>query len=184
MRPLEASAQAKGVKFLLNYKMTSLIQGSCLRCHPGELSALQHSIRQGYFPERRHRYRSYRSAGNIDSTKSSVGIRAAKAVILATGGSTSNVNFLVHVRSPLDGGIPSCYEPDTFQDASGELAAMAIGASLWGLGNNIWKMVMASEHSVPWLRDTTISLGMCAAPYSHSCVRQDSMSRAGTTSSS
>ena len=28
-------------------------------------------------------------------------------------------------------------EPYTFQDASGELAAMAIGASLWGLGNQI-----------------------------------------------
>ena len=28
-------------------------------------------------------------------------------------------------------------EPYTFQDASGELAAMAIGASLWGLGNQM-----------------------------------------------
>jgi hypothetical protein len=36
---------------------------------------------------------SYRSAGNIDSTQPRVSIRAAKAVILATGGNTSNVNF-------------------------------------------------------------------------------------------
>ena len=35
VRPLEASARAKGVKFLLNYKMTSLIRG-CLRCQPRE----------------------------------------------------------------------------------------------------------------------------------------------------
>ena len=28
-------------------------------------------------------------------------------------------------------------EPYTYQDASGELAAMAIGASLWGLGNQM-----------------------------------------------
>ena len=36
---------------------------------------------------------SYRAEGNIASTKPSVSIRAAKAVILATGGSTSNVHF-------------------------------------------------------------------------------------------
>jgi hypothetical protein len=54
-----------------------------------------------------------------------------------TGGSTSNVNF----RRMFDPRLTEVYqtagEPYTFQDASGELAAMAIGASLWGLGNQI-----------------------------------------------
>ena len=63
---------------------------------------------------------SYRSEGNIDSTKPSVAIRAAKAVILATGGSTSNVNF----RRMFDPRLTEVYqtagEPSTFQDASGE----------------------------------------------------------------
>jgi hypothetical protein len=56
---------------------------------------------------------------------------------LATGGSTSNVNF----RRMFDPRLTEVYqtagEPYTSQDASGELAAMAIGASLWGLGNQI-----------------------------------------------
>jgi len=58
-------------------------------------------------------------------------------VILATGGSTSNVHF----RRMFDPRLTEVYqvggEPYTFQDASGELAAMAIGASLWGLGNQM-----------------------------------------------
>ena len=62
-------------------------------------------------------------------------IRAQKAVILATGGSTSNVNF----RRMFDPRLTEVYqvagEPYSFQDGSGELAAMAIGASLWGLAN-------------------------------------------------
>src|SRR3970282_1790005 len=52
-----------------------------------------------------------------------------------TGGSTSNVHF----RRMFDPRLTDVYqvagEPYTFQDASGELAAMAIGASLWGLAN-------------------------------------------------
>jgi hypothetical protein len=78
---------------------------------------------------------SYRTDGNISNTKASVGIRAEKAVILATGGSTSNVNF----RRMFDPRLTEVYqvagEPYSFQDGSGELAAMAIGASLWGLAN-------------------------------------------------
>ena len=37
--------------------------------------------------------KSFRFDGNIDSTKPAVNIRARKAVILATGGSTGNVHF-------------------------------------------------------------------------------------------
>ena len=63
-------------------------------------------------------------------------IRARKGVIIATGGSTGNVNF----RRMFDPRLTEEYcgvagEPYSFQDASGELAAMAIGASLWGAYN-------------------------------------------------
>jgi succinate dehydrogenase/fumarate reductase flavoprotein subunit len=80
---------------------------------------------------------SYRSEGNIACTQPTVRIRATKAVILATGGSTSHVHF----RRMFDPRLTEVYqvggEPYAFQDASGELAAMAIGASLWGLGNQM-----------------------------------------------
>jgi len=63
-------------------------------------------------------------------------IQAKKGVILGTGGSTSNVNF----RRMFDPRLTEEYcgvsgEPFTPQDASGELAAMAVGASLWGAFN-------------------------------------------------
>jgi len=63
-------------------------------------------------------------------------IRARKGVIIATGGGSSNVNF----RRIFDPRLTEEYcgvagEPYTPQDASGELAGMAIGASLWGAFN-------------------------------------------------
>ena len=63
-------------------------------------------------------------------------IRARKAVIVATGGSTGNVNF----RRMFDPRLTEEYcglagMPWSDQDASGEIAAMAVGAALWGLFN-------------------------------------------------
>ena len=63
-------------------------------------------------------------------------IRARKAVIVATGGSSGNVNF----RRMFDPRLTEEYcglagMPWSNQDASGELAGMAIGASLWGAAN-------------------------------------------------
>src|SRR5262245_14964372 len=134
VRPLEASARAKGVKFLLHYKMTNLVRTAT---SPGRIIGVTTEYAPRSLPGMTTPLQSYRSAGNIDSTKPRVSIRAAKAVILATGGSTSNVNF----RRMFDPRLTEVYqvagEPYTFQDASGELAAMTIGASLWGLGNQI-----------------------------------------------
>jgi succinate dehydrogenase/fumarate reductase flavoprotein subunit len=134
VRPLEASARAKGVKFLLHYKMTSLVRTAA---NPGRVIGVTTAYTPRSLPGATIPLQSYRSTGNIDSTRPQVNIRATKAVILATGGSTSNVNF----RRMFDPRLTEVYqtagEPYTFQDASGELAAMAIGASLWGLGNQI-----------------------------------------------
>ncbi|MGB6234887.1 MAG: FAD-binding protein, partial [Candidatus Acidiferrales bacterium] len=67
-----------------------------------------------------------------------VHIRARKGVVIATGGSSSNVNF----RRIFDTRLTEEYngvagEPYSVQDASGELAAIAIGASLWGAYNEV-----------------------------------------------
>jgi succinate dehydrogenase/fumarate reductase flavoprotein subunit len=134
VRPLEASARAKGVKFLLNHKMTSLIREAT---SPGRVLGLTAQYAPRILPGATAPLQSYRSEGNIDSTRPSVSIRAAKAVILATGGSTSNVNFRRMFDPRLTDVYQTAGEPYTFQDASGELAAMAVGASLWGLGNQI-----------------------------------------------
>jgi hypothetical protein len=110
IRPLEATARKLGVEILLQHKMTAL-------------------VRQG------------RNAGRVLGIEAvnegkSLRARAKKAVILATGGSSGNVNF----RRIFDPRLTEEYngvagEPYSFQDASGELAAIAVGASLWGAYN-------------------------------------------------
>ncbi len=86
-------------------------------------------------------YREEQASGRVigvavDNNGTKLNIRARKAVILATGGSSGNVNF----RRMFDPRLTEEYcglagMPYSNQDASGELAAIAINASLWGLFN-------------------------------------------------
>jgi succinate dehydrogenase/fumarate reductase flavoprotein subunit len=110
VRPLEASARKLGVTILLEHRMTSII-------------------------------RENPSSGRVlgiaaTSNGRTLNIRARGGVVIGTGGSTGNVNF----RRMFDPRLTEEYcgpagEPYTSQDASGELAAMAVGASLWGAYN-------------------------------------------------
>jgi succinate dehydrogenase/fumarate reductase flavoprotein subunit len=107
IRPLEASAAKKGVQVLLEHRMVALH-----REHP----------------------KSGRIVGiAVDNKGKRVNIRAKRGIVLATGGSSTNVNF----RRMFDPRLTEEYcgaagQPWSDQDASGELAAMEIGASLWG----------------------------------------------------
>jgi hypothetical protein len=110
MRPLEAAARKAGVEILLEHRMTGI-------------------------------YREASTSGPVlgiavDHKGAHLNIRAKQAVIIGTGGSTGNVNF----RRMFDPRLTQEYcglagMPWSDQDASGELAAMAVGASLWGLFN-------------------------------------------------
>ncbi len=135
IRSLEASAREKGVQFLLNYKMTSIFREAPSDIVSGRVIGITAQYTPTILPGATTPLQSYRSNGNINSTKASVNISATKGVVIATGGSTSNVNF----RRMFDPRLTEVYqvagEPYSFQDASGELAAMAIGASLWGFAN-------------------------------------------------
>jgi hypothetical protein len=137
VRPLEASARAKRVRFLLNYKMASIVRETPSDQNAGRVIGITARHTARIMPGQTTPLKSFRSDGNIDSTQPSVNIRAAKAVIIATGGSTSNVNFRRMFDLRLTDVLQVAGEPYTFQDASGELAAMAIGASLWGFANQI-----------------------------------------------
>ena len=133
IRPLEASARAKGAKFLLNYKMTGLIREPLGEKNSGHVIGIAAQYNPHIMPGATTPLKSFRSEGNIDSTKPTMKLRAHKAVIVATGGSTSDINF----RRMFDPRLTPVFqvggEPYSYQDASGELAAMAVGASLWGL---------------------------------------------------
>jgi succinate dehydrogenase/fumarate reductase flavoprotein subunit len=109
MRPLEAAARRAGVQILLEHRMTAI-------------------------------YRQAPNAGRVlgvavDNCGTRRDVRARKAIVVATGGSAGNVNF----RRMFDPRLTEEYSlvglPWSDSDASGELASMAIGASLWGLYN-------------------------------------------------
>ena len=110
MQPLDAAAQKAGVQYLLEHRMTSIVRESPT---------------------------SGRVIGvTADNKGTRVNIRARKAVIVATGGSTGNVNF----RRMFDPRLTEEYcglagMPYSNQDASGEIASMGVGAALWGLFN-------------------------------------------------
>jgi FAD binding domain-containing protein len=135
IRPLEASARAKGVRFLLNYKMTSIIREPSTDENSGRVIGITTAYTPRIMPGSSAPLKSFRSEGNIECTKATVNLRAAKAVIVATGGSTSDVEFRRMFDPRLTAVIQVGGEPYSYQDASGELAAMAVGASLWGLVN-------------------------------------------------
>jgi succinate dehydrogenase/fumarate reductase flavoprotein subunit len=135
IRPLEASARAKGVRFLLNYKMTGIVRDRSTDRKIGRVIGIIAAHTPRTMPGTATPLSSFRSDGNIESTKPTMNLRALKAVIIATGGSTSNVNFRRMFDPRLTAVLQVGGEPYSYQDASGELAAMAIGASLWGLAN-------------------------------------------------
>jgi hypothetical protein len=110
MRPLEAAAAKLGVQTLLRHRMTSI-------------------------------YRDEGNGGRVlglaaQTPSGTIAIRARKAVVIATGGSSGNVNF----RRMFDPRLTEEYcglagMPWSNQDASGERAALGVGASLWGAYN-------------------------------------------------
>ena len=111
MRPLEAAARKAGVQILLNHRMTSIIRENN---NTGRVTGITVEVKGG----------------------AKLNIRARKGVIVCTGGSTANVEF----RRIFDPRLTEEYcsnagEPYTSQDASGEIAAMEVGASLWGTAN-------------------------------------------------
>jgi len=108
MRPLDASARKLGVQILLRHSMTGL-------------------VREDQFTGR---------VLGITATHEgkTLNIQARRGVILSTGGHTSNVNF----RRMFDPRLTKEYqvvgEPYSRQSGDGEIAAMQVGASLWGAG--------------------------------------------------
>lgn len=110
IRPLLAAAQRAGVELLLEHRMTALARDLSLTRVTGI---------------------------TVQRPQGSGRIRARRAVLIATGGSTGNVNF----RRMFDPRLTEEYSlvgmPWSDQDGSGEIAAMAVGASLWGLYNQV-----------------------------------------------
>jgi succinate dehydrogenase/fumarate reductase flavoprotein subunit len=109
IRFLEAAARKAGVQIFLKHRMESLIRQES---SSGKVLGIK-----------------------VTNEGKTLTIGARKGVILATGGSSSNVNFRRIFDTRLTEEYQTAGEPWSVQDASGELAAIAVGASLWGSAN-------------------------------------------------
>jgi len=131
-RPLELSARKKGVRFLFNFHMDGIFRE---QVNSGRVLGIKAGYTPRYLPGETMPMKSFHSDGNIDLTQADVTVKARKAIVIGTGGSSGNINF----RRIFDPRMTEVYQlagsPYSDQDGSGELAAMAIGASLWGTAN-------------------------------------------------
>jgi succinate dehydrogenase/fumarate reductase flavoprotein subunit len=105
VRRLTESARKKGAEILLKHRMTRII-----REQPNSGRVLGIEVKAG------------------DRT---LNLRATNGVIIATGGHTGNVEFRRMFDPRLTEEYQQACAPYVDQDASGELAAMDIGAALW-----------------------------------------------------
>ena len=145
IRPLEASARKKGVQFLLNYHMDIIFRQTATS---GRVLGVQASYTPKIAPGTNTRMESFRSEGNINRTTPTVTVKARRGIIIASGGHSSNVNFRRIFDPRLTEEHQVAGTPYSFQDASGELAAMSIGASLWGTANSFERRRVVMKRNV------------------------------------
>ena len=137
-RCLEFSAREKGVRFMLNRRMTEIIREQPFS---GRVLGVKASYTPRFDPDTRARLESRSSNGNIDERRETIHIRARMAVFVGSGGHGNNPNF----RSMF---YPAFNEPafvssvwavlgPNGQDASGIIAGMRVGANLAGMQQNL-----------------------------------------------
>lgn len=132
MRGLEASARRKGVKFLLNYHMDSLFREKTLA---GRVVGLYAHYTPRINPKTGKPLASFKTEGNIQSSAKNIFVHAKKALVIATGGNSGNVEFRRIFDPRLTEEYPCAAAEYSPQDGSGELAGIAVGAALWGAAN-------------------------------------------------
>ena len=144
-RPLERSAREGGAQFLLNYHMDKIFREGNL---DGRVIGIQAHYSPTILPGETEPLAplSPWTEGNIDSTQETVNVKANKAVVIATGGSSGNVYFRTMI-DPRRAVEYDCTSGDPFcpKDASGEIAAMAIGACLGSVANQVVDDSMLSK---------------------------------------
>jgi hypothetical protein len=128
MRPLEKSAREKGVEFIMNHHMDKIYLDD-----KGEAIGIEASYSPRIMPGETEPLVDFEDflAGNID-TEDTVYVKALKGVVIATGGSSSNWEFhsLFDPRYGPEHASGVGGDPYSFQDASGELAILAVGGTI------------------------------------------------------
>ena len=158
-RGLEFSAREKGVKFMLNRRMTEIVREQQFS---GRVLGVKASYSPRFDPDTGARLESLNSNGNVDERRDTVYIRAKVAVFVGSGGHGNNPQF----RSMF---YPAFNEPAFVssgwallgplgQDASGIIASMRIGANLSGMQQNLG--ITQSFHIPPRLATRDSYSGM------------------------
>ena len=111
----------------MNYHMDTIIREK----NDGKVLGITAHYTPTILPGETEPLKGFFSEGNIDCTQETITVKAKKAIILCTGGSIGNVNF----RTMFDPRLGPEFDglagmPFSDQDASGELAALKIGASM------------------------------------------------------
>ena len=136
-RCLEYSAREKGVRFMFNRHMDEII-----RDESGQVIGVRASYTPRHDPDTGVQLHSYWSHGNIDDTRTTINIKARRAVIVGSGGHAGNPEF----RSQFYPRMNEPYFPTSGwallgpgrgADASGIIAGIKVGASLDGLHQNL-----------------------------------------------
>lgn len=131
-RPLEYSARKKGVQFMLNRHMDTIIRES----DDGRVIGVTASYSPRFNPETGERLESWWNNGNIDTDDPVIRVRARKGVIVGTGGYMGNVEFRTmfnpRLREP-SFQYSTAIMGERHADASGIIAGMKVGAALGGL---------------------------------------------------
>lgn len=137
-RGLEFSAREKGIRFMLNRRMTEIIREQPFA---GRVLGIKASYTPRFDLATKARLESYWQNGNIDERRVNINIRAKRAIMISAGGHGANPQF----RSMF---YPAFNEPAFVssgwamlgplgQDASGIIAGMRVGATLAGMQQNL-----------------------------------------------
>jgi hypothetical protein len=137
-RGMEFSAREKGVRFMLNRRMTEIVREQPFA---GRVLGIRASYTPRFDLATKARLESYWTNGNIDERRETITIRAKRAIFVGSGGHGANPQF----RSMF---YPAFNEPAFVssawallgphgQDASGIIAGMRIGANLAGMQQNV-----------------------------------------------
>jgi hypothetical protein len=136
-RGLEFSAREKGVRFMLNRKMTEIIREQPFS---GRVLGVSARYSPRFSPDTKARLESYAQNGNVDERRATINIRARRAIFIGSGGHSANPQL----RSMF---YPAWNEPAFVSsgwallgpgggDGSGIVAGMRIGANLAGMQQN------------------------------------------------
>lgn len=146
-RCLEFSAREKGIRFMLNRRMTEIIREQQVS---GRVLGVRASYTPRFDPDTGAHLESLWQNGNIDERRSTVHIRAKVAVMIASGGHSGNPEFrsmfYPGMREPAWASSAFALLGPLGQDASGIIAGIRIGANLAGMQQNL---AITSTYHIP-----------------------------------